>query len=307
MHVERYAESMLPAITAAYNELTRGVPHCFPVDQATLAAVLRPPQLDEVLDEAIWVAFEGGEVVGFIHARVRIPRDLGGHLLAEADPIGALRFFAYRPSQRAAGQALLAAAEDYWRAHGLSVVVGFHYNDRYPFYHLPHVFLSLQLGHVIALLGSAGYAPDGIQLGLDWPDYVIDAPAPDDPALADPAGGALAIEDEWPGVPGAKPTLVVHARSGEREVGVSVWAGLDELGSAERDWVYTLWLGVDEAYRGRGLGRYLLRRGLYVLRQKGYRHASICVIGDNYRALQLYTNEGYRIIDWTHAWRKVLD
>jgi GNAT superfamily N-acetyltransferase len=101
---------------------------------------------------------------------------------------------------------------------------------------------------------------------------------------------------------GAPGTVVLLAYQGEREVGVCVTAPL----TSEPDWIYTRWLGVAEDLRGRGLGRTLLHASLAEMRAQGYRHAAIGCIGDNYPALLLYTNTGYRSVDWTYVWEKTL-
>ena len=68
--------------------------------------------------------------------------------------------------------------------------------------------------------------------------------------------------------------------------------------------VFAVWLGVDEPYQGRGLGRYLLQRNLNEAYAAGYRHAVISTAHDNFRAFLFYSNFGYCLADWTHGYWK---
>ena len=38
----------------------------------------------------------------------------------------------------------------------------------------------------------------------------------------------------------------------------------------------------------------------------GYRHAGISTSWINYRALQLYSNYGYQVADWSYEWGRAL-
>ncbi|MBU0495404.1 MAG: GNAT family N-acetyltransferase [Chloroflexi bacterium] len=54
-------------------------------------------------------------------------------------------------------------------------------------------------------------------------------------------------------------------------------------------------LGLREAYQGRGLGRWLLRRAMTDLRQRGLDWADLDVDGTNATALRLYESEGFAV------------
>ncbi|MCH8292218.1 GNAT family N-acetyltransferase [Candidatus Poribacteria bacterium] len=51
-----------------------------------------------------------------------------------------------------------------------------------------------------------------------------------------------------------------------------------------QDWLSVSWLWGDETIRRRGLGRYLLQRGLKEMHNAGYRHAYITTGWDSYCA-----------------------
>ena len=67
---------------------------------------------------------------------------------------------------------------------------------------------------------------------------------------------------------------------------------------------YNMWLGVNDEFQGRGLGRYLLQYALHEMHKIGYRHAVISTDWENYRAFLFYSNCGYRVSDWTYAYSK---
>jgi hypothetical protein len=46
--------------------------------------------------------------------------------------------------------------------------------------------------------------------------------------------------------------------------------------------------------------------GLQEGRRKGYRHAAISTMMDNWRAYNLYSNWGFRAADWTYTFEKDL-
>ena len=49
-------------------------------------------------------------------------------------------------------------------------------------------------------------------------------------------------------------------------------------------------------YRGKGIGTKLMKRMLELLRQKGYKKASLAVQKDNY-AVKMYEKVGFKIVD----------
>jgi ribosomal protein S18 acetylase RimI-like enzyme len=62
---------------------------------------------------------------------------------------------------------------------------------------------------------------------------------------------------------------------------------------------------VDEQWRGRGIGRDLLRQAAHLLREEGVRETSVVTPGRNTGALALYKNAGFRTTDvslWYHRW-----
>lgn len=311
MPIVAYDPSLAPCLAAAYNRSLAGIAHCYPVSAQRMAAALvaaaqgaePPPHLSgraphprvPLRGGATWLSLEGDEVTGFVHVAVApAVAPAGGET-------GAIRALWYARGHRAVGQALLDTATAYLQAQGVARIDAYRYEHRLPFYHVEHAYLSWRLEHVHALLGANGFHRIDGELVLDLPDY----------AVADPGRPPVDVDIsvEWtPGL-GARPGLTVHAMRGAERVGMCVCTSGGEYAPDPdaQDWVYTAWLTVDEALRGRGLGRYLMARALWEARGAGYRHACLCCLEHNHRALLLYTSLGYRAVDWTWAWSRDID
>ena len=92
------------------------------------------------------------------------------------------------------------------------------------------------------------------------------------------------------------PEDVVLTCDGDRIVGYC-WAGVTGGGGAARDEKEgrIFMLGVDPDYRGRGIGRGVLRAGLDYLRSKGLRVAWLTVDSENKVACALYLSLGFEL------------
>lgn len=78
------------------------------------------------------------------------------------------------------------------------------------------------------------------------------------------------------------------------------FSGAFVKGSAFRS-LYINWFTImDEAYRGRGLGRIMLRHCLHQAQQRGAKYASLLSGADSFVAHNLYQSEGFRVVDATH-------
>ena len=67
-------------------------------------------------------------------------------------------------------------------------------------------------------------------------------------------------------------------------------------------------VGVLPEYRGLGLGRALLRWGVYELRSRGAREITLSVEARNERAMSLYRQEGFEpSVEWPHWTRPVTE
>src|SRR5438034_8783218 len=150
MEIISYEQSLASVLATAYNRGIRSVPHCYPVAEEWFARVLAPTigagEAHPLLhSEAAFIAREGRAVVGFVHTAVGPS--------AEGEPErGSIRFLWYERGHRAAGQALLQAAENDLRGKGMSRIEAVRSGDKYFFYHINCAHLSDHLEHVQALL-----------------------------------------------------------------------------------------------------------------------------------------------------------
>ncbi|MFH1566759.1 MAG: GNAT family N-acetyltransferase [Gemmatimonadota bacterium] len=296
MEILEYHADHLPEVAALYNRGTHGVPHCYPVSDEDVGVALQGGDRPAAAEQ-VWVARRPGAVVGFAHALCGV--DDGR---ADRPPQNVLRFLCYERGRRAAGQALIEAAEAWSRAQGPGALWAFRAADRYWFHHFKNACLSDRLDHVGALLYLNGYRRAAGEIIMDWPDYPEREPVPVDLELA------IEVRPHEQSR-GDRAATAVRALVGGERVG-ACWCR--SAGEYSRDpdalrWTFVDWLGVDERFRGLGLGKHLLQRGLNEMRRAGYRHACISTAWDNHRAFVLYTHFGFRVVDWTYGLRKELD
>ena len=293
-----YDSSMLPELTAAYNAAVACIPHCYPVDEQELAAGLTTATGEPRHSDHVFVATDHKTTVGFVHVAIAQPEP------PEGPDYGMIRFLYYTPGHRSAGEALLSAAEDYLRDRGVTRIGAFHQDHVYPFYHLPHAYLSDRVGHVHGLLGMRGYQRACGEVFMDWPDYT-----PVESAIPD-VGVEVSVMLRWEQGKGKRPDLTVVANC-DQEEGIGICAncssGRPGRPSEAEDWFHTHWLSVSEPFRGKGLGRYMLQRALKEMHGTGYRHAAISTAWENHRAMLFYTNCCYRVVDWTYGLARDLD
>ena len=295
-----YAADCLREVTALYNEATEFVPNCWGVGEGEFALAVAGAVGEEsdggpeqVEDEKISIVAEGEKVLGFVH--------YGGHRKGgENDPIGAICFLYYRRGRRDAGQALVDEAEGWFAERGFSRAVAFRQRHRYRFYGFANTYLSDRLDHVSALLQFNGYAKSGGEVflnGMDYGETKLPAVELD-----------FDVGLEWPQKRGQRPGCHVKAMQGEKLLGECVVDSGGDFSSSRQaqDYGFVNWLGVDEAYRGSGLGKWLLFHARNQMLGQGYGHTAISTAVDNYRAFLFYSNHGYRVVDWTYELSKSL-
>ena len=235
-----------------------------------------------------------GEVVGFAHSGID-RRD------PDVAPQGAICFLCYERGCRAAGQELLAAAENAFAARSLTEVCAFNSSYRYRFYCFPHAYLSDHLDHVSALLQFNGYRLTGGEVFLNGFDYEADELPHVDLDFD--------LSVSWPRNRGLRPGCHLKAqRDGEIIGECEIACGGDYSRHPEaQDYGFVNWLGVEEPYQHQGLGKLLLFRARNEMLGAGYRHTAISTARHNNRAFLFYSNHGYRFVDWTCQLSKSLD
>lgn len=296
MEVLLHEPAMSSELTLAYNNIVRGVPHCYPVTvedfaSAVAGAVEEGQSHDQLRSEAAFVARRGTLILGFIHVAIQRPK--------EANEIeqGIIRFFWYERGHRKAGDALLDAAEEYLRQRNVRQITAFPQDYRYPFYYVQNAYLSDHLDQVHALLGFNGYKRVAGEVFLDWVNY--------EPVVPSPTDVSADISLQWRQGRGTRPGLIVQAYQGKKEIGICVCVSGGEFSHADdaQDWLFTTRIDVSEEMQGKGLGGHLLQRALQEMHDVGYRHAAISTGWQNFRAFLFYSNYGYHVVDWTYALR----
>jgi GNAT superfamily N-acetyltransferase len=285
---------MRPDVLRLFNRAVEGLPFCYPVDERRLSLALRGQLAAEkgskslVAQRAV-VAMDGRHMRGLAH---------WGSKNRDGSSEGVIRFLWFTPGHRAAGEALLAAAEDRLHKRGARVIRVCPCEYTYPCYHIWRAHLTDRIGHVVGLLGLEGYERTRGEVFLSLPGMRV-------PRSAEPTERVTLRVRLGKGTE-SLPSIRVTAHADGLEVGSCDSVGLASRtpASEARDWIFTTWLGVDEGHEGKGIGRALLTRALAEARSIGYRRATISTAWDNHRALILYAGLGYRVADWTYEFSR---
>ena len=298
MEIVAFEPEMAEGVARCYNELITSVPECYPVPVERFATIeaLAAEKRGRVRDEQLMVArSEDGGVAGFVHVGIAAPTK---HDSFMKDDAPAIRFLAYRPGERAVGQALIGWAEDWAAEGGFDQIFAWVCGWRYRFYHFPCAHLSQHMGHVRALFGMNGYEVVDVEHYLTWrhfPAVEAGRPAFEFDLKVSDTQGRLGL------------CLEVKATAGEEVLGVCrMERGQASPGPESEAWCFCDNLWVIDRVQGKRLGRYLLATALNEVRRTGCKHAAISTEGSNYRAQLMYTNMGYQMTDCTLAFRKEL-
>jgi len=279
-------EDELPDVVALYNTAITDVPLSYPVDADTFSRLgLRNEAGTRYrthlgVDRTGWlVARRGGQVVGFLH--VCIGADYDDRARDEAFQRGIIRFLVFLPSEVEAGTALLAAADSYFRQQQVDEIRAFHFSTGYPFYHAGIGLCPGQHDHVMRALATAGYRlTDRFFCFTRWLSGLVPEQTP-----------RIPIRLEF-----KKQAGDIHLRvyDGYKPFGILKLAPLE----AYSDYVghlvaYIASLRLDEPYRHKGIGRWLMQRALNWLWTKGYREVALHVNHANVPAQSLYRQVGF--------------
>lgn len=293
MNVERHDLSATATLFRAYSELVAGTPLCYDVsrDEFVSGATYRGPwRRSHLIGEAIVAAEVGGEIVGFAQVGEAPAHD-------GDQERGVMRFFVYPRGRREVGRAILRAVDAYFDERGLRAIEAFVHGYTYRPYQVGFGALSATLGHVHGLLGAHGYRVADGELFLEWVGFDRAPTRPPDPAVD------VSIKTEEGR--GALPNFTLTATLAGESVGecVNHSVGHYSMAPEAQDAFFTAWLGVPDGFQGAGWGKYLLSETLRVARRLGYQDAVISTDARNYRAMLLYTNLGYRVVDTAYSFR----
>ena len=297
MEIFQYTPSMQALGTQFYNRLIADVPHCYPIGVEEFRVAVsgiptgKADKNEGGLDsETAFVAITVGEVQAFIHVGIGQVRN---------EDVGIIRFLNYERGARHAGQVVLEKAEAHLKAFGIIRIFAFRSNHRYRFYHFEYAQLSDALDQVHALLGFNGYHRCSGWVFLDWENYAvtpISAPIP------------VTLSVDWIQGRGQHPNSIIKAYRDGEEIGLCESVSVGEYSShpEAQDWFHTVYLEIEGEFQGQGLGKFLLQYALQEMKKIGYQHAVISTGWADYRALLFYSNCGYRVVDWTYGYDKVL-
>jgi GNAT superfamily N-acetyltransferase len=287
-----FKSSFASGLADCYNRIISTLPHCRPATPETFASLegLKSPNCQE---EMILAAINHeGDVTGFVHVGIALPPTEAWH--PQGEP-AVIRFLAYQSGQRPVGEALLKAAEAWARERNRTAMAAYHSLYMYPFYYLPHSLLSSRLAHISALFGQAGYqVMDWSEIFYDWQDFLVPQVRKPELDFVIDVQEQEILHHDLPGVEVTAP----------QEDGN--WAGRCIMLRVDEDWCICDRLDVIEPLQGRGIGKYLLARGMEEMRKQGCRHSLISTGSSNYRAQLFYSNFGFAFCDWTtSSWKEL--
>ena len=281
-------------LATIYSEQWASVPFCYPVTPEEFQDGLRlgrDGEPDERLRERkLLVVEQEGETVAFADvALVDVEQEKNQ---------GLIRFFTYRPGCRSAAQSLIEASEKYLRDLSAERVYAFLKSFSYRFYHLAFGMLSDHQGHICGLLGSNGFKLHSGEIFLARSISDLVEPFPPDEQVD------VSVKQE-PGR-GTLPNLTVRAARKGREIGACYSHSVGEYVRAQdaQASCFVVGLGIEDPEQGRGWGLYLLQKSMWEMRKVGYEVAVISTDRENYRALLLYANYGYQMIDTAYEFVK---
>ena len=247
MTISEWKPSDSEQLAEAYNVQAAEIPYDYPVDHETFVDAFSRPNPD-FSDGRLLVSEQHGHPQGFIHVGT-VPSDGDS---GERD--GLIRHLCFPRDRRDVGQALLERAYEHLGPLA-STCQAFNYRFGYTCTWYSH--LKSPWEHVYALLGSNGYEIIGgwglIMVLRDYempkpvlPDRSIEVHVSDDPVFPHLTSH------------GDLPTVVVRLFRGENLIGGNETRPyyLPHWDETQQDTCCTIGMGVNQAERGRGLGRY---------------------------------------------------
>ena len=306
---------MLHSTTKAsplYPIATRSQPPSFP-PASTYHEDNDQPYAD-LSDPQVLVARQQNTLLGFVHTAIW-HKDRGGetwrignHPIEDllADQVGLIRCFYHRPGHRAAGQALLEAAQTHFAQRNLHQIRAFSFHS-YRFYRFGRTFLPDRLGHLRGLLGYNDYHITRGSILLELPQYQYSEPTLPDVGIK--------VEVELQQGRGQRPNIALHLYRGSDTIGEAacISAGHFCRAPQAQTTFYFPWFFIkgnnvaarqSQGEQGKGLGRYMMQRALWEAAQQGYETATLHVGMGDMRPQLFYTNLGFQVVDTSYQFFK---
>lgn len=292
-----------PAIITLMNRWLSIAVYSLPLDtSAAQSQLVREPPASyfEVrwTDHLRLCAWRAGELVGFLDAGCGHD---GEHLdESEYAPHGLIRFMALSERAELADEAfrlLMAEAETYWQNHNIRQLGAFHITTGYPSFQAGAGVLPGDWSGLIRLFTGADW-----QLRTRYYSFSrnLGAPLEEEVPMAD-----LSLTQQR--LAEGRTYTIYHRRveliAQARVMGVH----LDRAGTAERV-AHVVMLEVDEAWRNRNLGRWLLRRMINDATLQGHREMIVFLPMNQPIAMNLFVQHGFQENNYRgYALEKQLD
>ncbi|NJL58064.1 hypothetical protein HC928_25310 [bacterium] len=235
-------------LAAFYSHQVKQVDYCYKVTSEEFHR--EATRDDRYTDACLLVARQHAQVVGFAHLGRRTPQD-------SQSPAGYIRFMGFHLGERAVGNLLLKRAEDFFADWNTENILAFA-DTNYNFYRFGLAAQSAQLSHVGALLGIHRYQVEALKAD-EQAQYVLMHHPSVNVAHAPqvPDGYELQLDNR---TLDAMNYIVGSLHQDGERVGVCAAHSLRESNVAEvaHATYYVRHLQIEEAARGRGLGRHLM-------------------------------------------------
>jgi len=288
-----YARDWLEGMTVLFNEETAFEKYIAPLDTDRFIELVENKSYFD--PEGLFVAHEGGRVLGWIHACVAAGSE--GHHDPEK-PAARIRMLVFSRSEMKVGNVLVEEATRWLKGSGVSPVLAMHAQVGYPFYRgvwlggepmcpatLPHVQMAFETG---------GYrsTQESICMTAEMPAKPEERRAAADLEFED---RPLEMKHEpmresWIGF---EPQSTVAFLHGE-QVGSIGWVLLPYLDRLGASCMNIYGLGVHEAQRRQGIASALINRAMRLAHAQGARFCSVGTQLWNAPAHATYGKLGYR-------------
>lgn len=275
--------------TALLNRWLGATPYSLPLDaRAAQQEVWHEPPFSYFsprwVDHRRLGAWRAGELVGLLD--IASGHD-GEHVhLSEYAPHGIIRFAALTERTELANEVfpmLMAAAEEYWASHNITELVAFHHTTGYPSFQAGAGVLPGDWSGMIRLFTGNGWA-----LTRRYYSFArtLGAPVEEESPVAD-----LTLTQQR--LSQGRAYTVYHRRVEQVAHARVMGVQLDRAGTAERV-AHVVELEVDENWRNRRLGKWLLRRLINDATLQGFQEMVIFLPVDLPIAMNLFVQQGFR-------------
>lgn len=246
----------------------------------------KQPQVFLAQSDIALVAEQEGQIVAF-GAGALLQQD--GELSSMKAGTGLLRFIFARPQHARACRAVIRALVEHGKALGCQQFRALSGYYGPPFHNNGGAMLSNAWPWIGQCLSREGFQTRGLpslslHRSLGGPLEAL--PLPSDAHLRRDWETRIGARDEW--------EFGYHIFIGDRRAAETMcYYGEKFVRSVGKGTVYVFWLGVNEGFRGLGLGRILLRQALVEAQQAGAREATVRTGCHNFDALAIYRAEGF--------------